>query len=104
MVKFRVTGDISEENLPTYFHACDLFCVSSAAQTDAIGIVQIKAMACGKPFVGPVKNNGINVDSQIGLALLARDAGSLAAAINLLIRDSLLRKRMGLQSVQSAIS
>jgi 1,2-diacylglycerol 3-alpha-glucosyltransferase len=47
-VKF--TGFISDEQLPEYYAACDLFCLPSTFDTQ--GIVSIEAMACNKPVVG----------------------------------------------------
>ncbi len=46
-VKF--TGFISDEMLPKYYAACDLFCLPSTFDTQ--GIVSIEAMACNKPVV-----------------------------------------------------
>ncbi len=47
-VKF--TGFISDDMLPKYYAACDLFCLPSTFDTQ--GIVSIEAMACNKPVVG----------------------------------------------------
>jgi 1,2-diacylglycerol 3-alpha-glucosyltransferase len=46
----QFTGFISDEELPRYYAACDLFCLPSTFDTQ--GIVSIEAMACNKPVVG----------------------------------------------------
>ena len=49
--RVKLLGRISEEDLPAYYGACSLFCLSSVQKTEAFGIVQIEAMSCGKPVV-----------------------------------------------------
>lgn len=105
--KIWFSGRISEEDLPAYFHACDLFCLPSVAQSEAFGLVQLEAMACGKPVVCSQLYNGVNVvniDGQTGLAVPVGNAGDLAAAINRLISDAPLRERLGLQAQQRALT
>ena len=105
--KIWFSGRISEENLSAYFHACDIFCLPSVEQSEAFGLVQLEAMACGKPVVCTQLNNGVNIvniDGQTGLAVPVRDAGALAGTINRLIADRPLRERLGLQAQQRAIT
>jgi rhamnosyl/mannosyltransferase len=48
--KVKLLGRVSDEELPAYYGACDVFCMSSVQKTEAFGIVQIEAMswkACG---------------------------------------------------------
>lgn len=92
------TGRIPEEDLAAYFHACDLFCLPSVEQTEAFGLVQLEAMACGKPVVCTWLNNGVNVvntDGVTGLTAPVGDAAALATALNRLLGDDALRARMG---------
>lgn len=99
------TGRIPEVDLPAYFHACDLFCLPSVAQSEAFGLVQLEAMACGKPVVCHQLHNGVNivnVDGETGLAVPLGVAGGLAAAINRLIADRPLCERLGEQARQRA--
>lgn len=49
--KVVLLGRVSDEDLPAYYGACELFCLSSVQKTEAFGIVQIEAMSCGKPIV-----------------------------------------------------
>jgi 1,2-diacylglycerol 3-alpha-glucosyltransferase len=48
VVKFA--GFVSDEELPMYYAASDIFCMPSTFETQ--GIVTLEAMACGKPVVG----------------------------------------------------
>ena len=101
------SGRIPEEDLGAYFHACDVFCLPSVEPSEAFGLVQLEAMACGKPVVCTQLNNGVNivnVDGETGVAVPLRDAAALAAAINQLIKDCPLRERLGQQAHQRAIT
>jgi glycosyltransferase involved in cell wall biosynthesis len=99
------SGRIPEEDLPAYFHACDVFCMPSVEPSEAFGLVQLEAMACGKAVVCTQLNNGVNivnVEGETGLAVPVRDPAALAAAINQLLGDRLLRERLGQQGRQRA--
>lgn len=49
--RVKLLGRIPDGDLPAYYGACDVFCLSSVQRTEAFGIVQIEAMSCGKPVV-----------------------------------------------------
>ena len=105
--KIRFTGSIAEENLAAYFHACDVFCLPSVEQSEAFGLVQLEAMACGKPVICTQLNNGVNVVNQegiTGLAVPVRDISALSNAINRLIKDQGLRCAMGKQAKLHAVN
>lgn len=99
------TGRIPEQDLPAYFNTCDLFCLPSVAQSEAFGLVQLEAMACGKPVVCTQLHNGVNVvnvHGETGLAVPPGDNAALAVAINKLIADRPLRERLGHNARQRA--
>ena len=105
--KVTFTGSIKETELAAYFNACDVFCLPSVEQSEAFGLVQLEAMACGKPVVCTQLNNGVNVVNQAGVTGLAapvRDAAALAAALNTLLNDDALRSKLGKQAKAHAIS
>ncbi|MDE1952909.1 MAG: glycosyltransferase [Betaproteobacteria bacterium] len=84
-VLVHFTGPIAEADLPAYFHACDVFCLPSSAPTEAFGLVQAEAMACGKPVVNTWLHNGVNEVAPHGICALTvepGDANALAAALN----------------------
>jgi rhamnosyl/mannosyltransferase len=105
--KVSFTGSIPEEDLATYFNACDVFCLPSVEQSEAFGLVQLEAMACGKPVVCTQLNNGVNVVNQAGvtgLAVPVRDTVALAEALNKLLSDDALRSKLGVQAKAHAVS
>ena len=105
--KVTFTGSIPEADLVAYFNACDVFCLPSVEQSEAFGLVQLEAMACGKPVVCTQLNNGVNVVNQAGITGLAvpvRDATALAEALNKLLHDDALRSKLGQQAKAHAIN
>ena len=105
--RIRLTGPIPEADLAAYFNACDLFCLPSVEQSEAFGLVQLEAMACGKPVVCTQLNNGVNVVNQrgvTGLAVPVRDSKALAQALNQLLNDETLRFTLGAQAKQRALN
>lgn len=83
--KVVLLGRIPENELPTYFGACKVFCLPSVQKTEAFGIVQIEAMSCGKPVVATrIPQSGVpwvNKHGVSGLNVMPGNAGELARAI-----------------------
>jgi glycosyltransferase involved in cell wall biosynthesis len=105
--KVTFTGSIEEIELAAYFNACDVFCLPSVEQSEAFGLVQLEAMACGKPVVCTQLNNGVNVVNQAGvtgLAVPVRDADALAQALNQLLNNHTLRSKLGQQAKAHALN
>lgn len=105
--KVAFTGPIPEAELAAYFNACDIFCLPSVEQSEAFGLVQLEAMACGKPVVCTQLNNGVNVVNragETGLAVPVRDTIALAEALNKLLQDDVLRSKLGRQAKSHAVS
>jgi glycosyltransferase involved in cell wall biosynthesis len=103
--KVWFTGRIPEDDLPAYFHACDMFCLPSVEQSEAFALVQLEAMGCGKPVVCTQLNNGVNIVNiagETGLAVPPRDVSALAGAINRLIQDAPFCGRLGAQARKRA--
>lgn len=95
--KVRLLGRISEEDLPAYYGACTLFCLSSVQKTEAFGIVQIEAMSCGKPVVATrIPHSGVawvNEHGKSGLNVAPKDAKGLADAIRTIADDELAYRK-----------
>ncbi len=88
----------SDEDVVAYLHACDVFVLPSAHESEGFGLVQVEAMACGKPVVNTALPTGVpfvSVDGITGLTVAPRDAGELAAAIGRLVADRALREQLG---------
>ncbi|MFL6285981.1 MAG: glycosyltransferase [Pyrinomonadaceae bacterium] len=97
-VSDRVTLLGRVEDVVPYYHAADVFALSSVARSEAFGIVQLEAMACRKPVVNTALDSGVtfvSVDGVTGLTVPPGDSESLAAALNRLLEDSALRALYG---------
>ena len=44
-------GQVSDEDLIAYYHAADVFALPSITTQEMFGLVQLEAMACGKPVI-----------------------------------------------------
>jgi rhamnosyl/mannosyltransferase len=96
----RVTfaGTVADEELTALYHACDVFVLPSVTRAEAFGMVQIEAMACGKPVVSTSVPSGVpwvNQHQETGLIVEPGDANALAGAVRTLLADSALRARFG---------
>ena len=96
--KVELVGFISDEDLPGYYKACDIFCLSSIQKTEAFAIVQIEAMSCGKPVVSTdIPGSGVswvNQDEVSGLVVDIADADQLAFAIQEVCEDEKLNQKL----------
>jgi rhamnosyl/mannosyltransferase len=91
-------GKILETELPAYYQACDLFCLPSVTQAEAFGIVQVEAMAAGKPVVNTNLGNGVNFvtqDGVTGLTVPPNNSRALAAALQILLQNPTQRLQLG---------
>lgn len=99
--RIHFAGRASDEELPAYYHACDLFVLPSIANSEAFGFVQLEAHACGKAVVSTNLPTGVpyaNLDGITGKIVPPEDANALADAMNALLNDSALRARLGGQA------
>lgn len=89
--KVILLGRLSDEELPNYYGACDLFCLSSIWKTEAFGMVQIEAMSCGKPVVATtIPGSGVawvNKHGYSGLNVPPEDSRALADAVIEILSD-----------------
>ena len=89
-------GAVTEDRLIEQMHAAAVFVFPSTERSEAFGIAQLKAMACGLPVASSnLPGVGwLNRHGETGLTVPVRDAPALARAINLLLSDEPLRQRL----------
>jgi glycosyltransferase involved in cell wall biosynthesis len=95
--KVAFLGEQSDE-LPAYYHACDVFVLPSVERSEAFGIVQVEAMTAGRPVISTEVGTGtswINQHEITGLVVPPRNEAALAAALQRLLADDALRARLG---------
>lgn len=96
----RVTwvGQVSDRELRAYYDSCDVFVLPCSERSEAFGMVQLEAMAAGKPVVSCDVNTGVawvNRNEITGLVVPPKDPRALADALARLLGDAALRERMG---------
>jgi glycosyltransferase involved in cell wall biosynthesis len=101
--KVVFVGRVSDEDLPIYYRAADLFVLPASERAEAYGLVQLEAMSSGLPVVCTELGTGtsyVNRHGESGLVVPPRDPGALAQAINVLLADEALRHRLGQGALQ----
>jgi rhamnosyl/mannosyltransferase len=96
--RVRFVGRVSDEDLPAYYQASDLFVLPSIAKTEAFGVVQVEAMAAGVPVISTNLATGVpwvNQDGVSGLIVPPDDSDALAHAMAALLGDPDRRAALG---------
>jgi glycosyltransferase involved in cell wall biosynthesis len=96
--RVRFLGEVASDDLLAWYHACDAFVLPSVTRQEAFGMVQLEAMLCGRPVVSTELGTGVswvNQHERTGLVVRPGDVGELRRALERLIADPSLRKRLG---------
>jgi rhamnosyl/mannosyltransferase len=89
---------LSAARLSRVYADCDIFVLPSVEKTEAFGLVQIEAMAYGKPVINTDLPSGVpyvSLNGISGLTVPPKDAPALARALQKLIDDRALRLKFG---------
>lgn len=98
--KVILLGHINDDELPSHFEACDIFCMPSTVRSEAYGVAMLEAMVMSKPVVASnILGSGVpwvNLHGLTGLNVEASNPSALTNALTELLLDDALRARMGL--------
>lgn len=99
-LQHRVTilDRVSYLDLPRYYRICDVHIMLSrrlAQSVEGFGIAFLEAAACGKPSIGAVAGGIGDAIAHERSGFLVRDTADAIARTETLIRDRVLRRRMG---------
>ena len=101
--KVILLGRISQQDLPSYFAAAELFVFPSIEKSEALGAAQIEAMGYGKPIVAtdiPMSGvSWVNAHMISGINVERKNAVALANGILKIMNDQALLKQLSLGSL-----
>jgi phosphatidylinositol alpha-1,6-mannosyltransferase len=97
-----------DERLPAYYRACDVFVMHNRTLPDDVegfGLVFLEANACGKPVVGGRSGGAVEAvaHGETGFLVAPNDLQGLVQTLQKLLRDSALRRQMGLAGSRRAV-
>jgi len=95
--RVEFAGKVSDDDLPKFHQAADVFCVPSVDRSEAYGIALLEAESAGLPCISTAIPGVRSVvhDGETGLLVKPNDAIALAAALNKILNDESMRKKMG---------
>lgn len=96
--KVHFVGKVTEEELCKQYEECDVFVLPSVARSEAFAIVQIEAMAFGKPVINTRLASGVpyvSVDKETGLTVEPGNVQELADAMRWMVENEEERLKMG---------
>jgi rhamnosyl/mannosyltransferase len=105
--RVKLRGEVDDDEILAYYHASDLYLLPSIARSEAFGLVQVEAMACGVPVINTNLESGVPYVSrhgESGLTVPPSDPARLSEAIRRLLGDPDVRRSMGEAGKQRARS
>lgn len=91
-------GKIKDDELVSYFKACDIFCFPSITKNEAFGIALAEAMYFGKPAVTfSISGSGVNyvnLHNITGIECQNKNYVAFADAIKLISSDSIFKEKL----------
>jgi rhamnosyl/mannosyltransferase len=105
--RVEFVGRVADADLPAYYDSADVVVLPSVARTETFGVVQLEAMAAGRPVISTDLPTGVpwvNQDGISGFVVPPGQPAALASAIAKLGADVDLRRRMGADALNRARS
>jgi glycosyltransferase involved in cell wall biosynthesis len=96
--KIIFIGEVSDNDIPSYFKVCDVVVLPSIYKSEAFGMVLLEAMCYGKAVVSTELGTGtsfVNLNNKTGLVVPPCDVKELSKAIRLLLGNRDLRRAYG---------
>ena len=96
--KVHFMGRVDTRTLLAAFADCDVFILPSVSRAECFGLVQLEAMAYGKPVINtclPTAVPEVSLNGETGLTVPPSDEIALAGAIQALTDDKVLRSKYG---------
>src|ERR687883_1136863 len=102
--RIALRGFVAQNDLVALYHAADL-CVVPSILYESFSYTCLQAMACGRPVVATTMGGipEVVVDGETGLLVPPGDPAALAAALQRLIGDARLRRRLGRAGREQAV-
>lgn len=97
---------VQANELYAFYEACDILVLPSTEKSETYGLVQIEAMAAGKPVISTNLATGVtfvNIHGVTGLTVPPRDPQALANAIQTLVNDPGFRQSLGSNGRERAL-
>lgn len=90
--------NINDDTLLDYYKFCDVFVLPSIDVGEAFGLVQLEAMASGKPVINTDLKSGVplvSINNETGITVPPRDSKAIAEAIFKLKTNKKLSNKFG---------
>jgi glycosyltransferase involved in cell wall biosynthesis len=103
--RVRLLPSMSRTAMIDELHAADIFAFPSVHNSEAFGISQVEAMACGVPVICfglPTGVTWVNRHEQTGLVCPVGDTAALRTALKRLAQDAALRLELGQMGLERA--
>jgi glycosyltransferase involved in cell wall biosynthesis/ABC-type polysaccharide/polyol phosphate export permease len=105
--RVRLLGSVPEAERVKLMRIADVFVMPSVTNAETFGLVQLEAMAAGRPIVNTALDTGVPHVARDGVEAITvppGDAQRLGDAIESLINDPARRARMGQAARQRAVT
>lgn len=96
--RVHLLAGVDDAELPSYYHAADLFVLPSVERSEAFGIVQVEAQAAGLPIVATELGTGtsyVTVHGTTGAVVPPADPAALARAMRAILASPALARYYG---------